>query len=261
MEAYQIRGIRVYTLIILMLLAHQAAIGQEPADSLNIRQQLFPLDPKTYLLGHFRPDTTPDFVRLPPHIAGEREAYLRTAAASALEGMLRAAEGDGIRLQVISATRTFRRQKMIWEGKFSGARLSMGRNLAEAYPDTLERCRAILEYSSAPGISRHHWGTEVDFNKTDPAYWRQGEGLVALHWLQENASRYGYEMAYPINREQGYRYEPWHWSYRPLSRPLLRNYFHKVVRDEDLRGFSGAAALHDLPWREWYVDSVGEGLR
>lgn len=244
-----------------MLISVNSVIGQKPADSLSTRKQLFPIDPKAYLLGHFRPDTTTDFVRLPRYITGGRGAYLRTAAAAALEQMLRAADNEGIRIRVVSATRTFSRQRTIWEGKFTGIRLSMGRNLAKDHPDTLERCRAILEYSSAPGISRHHWGTDVDFNRTDPAYWRQGEGLVVLRWLEKNASRYGYVMAYPPDRDYGYRYEPWHWSYCPLARPMLRSYFHKVVADEDLRGFSGDEALRGLPWREWYVNSVGEGLK
>ncbi|MFC1583209.1 M15 family metallopeptidase [Candidatus Neomarinimicrobiota bacterium] len=236
-------------------------LGQGSGDSLSARKQLFPIDPKAYLMGHFRPDTTPDFVRLPRHISGGRGAYLRTAAAAALEQMYQAAENEGIRFRVVSATRTFSSQRTIWEGKFTGKRLSLGRNLAEDYPDTLERCQAILEYSSAPGISRHHWGTEVDFNKTDPAYWRQGEGLAALRWLEHNAPKYGYVMAYPPDRDHGYRYEPWHWSYQPMARPILRNYFHKVIADEDLYGFSGDETLRGLPWREWYVNSVGEGLR
>lgn len=236
-------------------------IGQGTADSLSNRKHLFPIDPKAYLLGHFRPDTTTDFVRLPRHISGDREAYLRTAAAVALEKMVQAAENEGVRLRVVSATRTFNRQRVIWEGKFAGGRLSMGRNLAEEYPDTLERCQAILEYSSAPGMSRHHWGTEVDINSTNLSYWRQGEGLVALRWLENNAPVYGYVMAYPPDRKKGYRYEPWHWSYQPLARPMLRNYFHKVVADEDLGSFSGDRMLRDIPWREWYVNSVGEGLR
>jgi hypothetical protein len=261
MSGIRIKGMVMYVSVLVVLVSAMPVIGQRPTDSLSTRIHLFPIDPKAYLLGHFRPDTTPDFVRLPRQISGGRGVYLRTAAAAALEQMLQAAENEGIRFRIVSTTRTFSRQRTIWEGKFTGKRLSMGRNLAKDYPDTLERCQAILEYSSAPGLSRHHWGTEVDFNKTDPAYWRQGEGLVALRWLENNASKYGYVMAYPPDRDHGYRYEPWHWSYQPLARPMLRNYFHKIVSDEELRGFSGDEALRGLPWREWYVNGVGEGLR
>ena len=235
--------------------------GQEQPESESTRRYLFPIDPKAYLLGRFKPDTTRDFVRLPRKLTGGRSAYLRSDAAEALQRMAQAAREDGVRLTVVSATRSFHRQRAIWDAKFSGSRRSMGRNLARDYPDTTERCRAIMHYSSAPGTSRHHWGTDVDLNRTDPAYWRTGGGLVALNWLQNNARKYGFVMAYPPDRDRGHRYEPWHWSYQPLARPLLRNYYHYLVSDEDLDGFLGAEAVRRLPWKEWYVYGVNEALR
>lgn len=244
-----------------LLAAAGAVFSQEEAPAAPMRNRLFPLDPKAYLLGRFRADTTRDFVRLPPELSGGRAAYLRTEAAGALARMAAAARDDGVHLTVISATRSFDRQRAIWDGKFSGALLSMGQNLARDYPDSTERARAILQYSSAPGTSRHHWGTDVDFNSTDPAYWRTGPGVAALNWLDHNARSYGFVMAYPPDRDQGYRYEPWHWSYRPLARPLLRSYYHRLVADEDLAGFLGAEVLRRLPWRAWYVDGVSEALR
>lgn len=236
-------------------------VAQESPNADTDRNNLFPIDPKAYLLGQFRPDTTRDFVRLPDSLTDGSNAYLRSEAAEALERMAQAAREAGVRLTVISATRTFDRQRVIWNGKFAGSRRSLGRNLAREYPDSTERCRAILRYSSAPGTSRHHWGTDVDLNSTDPAYWRTGSGLAALNWLEHNAHKYGYFMAYPPDREQGYRYEPWHWSYQPLARPLLRDYYHRLVSDEDLDGFLGAELVRRLPWREWYVDGVSEALR
>ncbi len=236
-------------------------VAQEKPEGEPARNQLFPIEPKAYLLGQFLPDTTKDFVCLPDNLTGGGTAYLRSEVAEALQRMAQAARDAGVRLTVISATRTFRQQRAIWDGKFSGSRRSMGRNLALEYPDSTERCRAILQYSSAPGTSRHHWGTDVDFNSTDPAYWRTGSGLAALHWLDHNAHEYGFFMAYPPDREHGYRYEPWHWSYQPLARPLLRDYYHRLVSDEDLDGFLGAEAVRRLPWREWYVDGVNEVLK
>ena len=235
--------------------------SQEGADATPDRDNLFPIDPRAYLLGQFRPDTTRDFVRLPRKLTGSRTAYMRTEAAEALELMAQSAREAGVRLTVISATRTFRQQRAIWNGKFTGSRRSGGRNLAREYPDSTERCQAILQYSSAPGTSRHHWGTDVDLNSTDPAYWRTGKGLVALNWLDHNAHKYGFFMAYPPDREQGHRYEPWHWSYKPLARPLLRKYYHRLVSDEDLDGFLGAEHVRRLPWRKWYVNGVSEALK
>ncbi len=255
-----------YVLILLVLvLIYLAADGrQDSRQDTNTeidRDYLFPIDPKSYLLGQFLPDTTRDFVRLPDNLTGGDTDYLRSGAAETLLRMVEDAREAGVRLTVISATRTFSQQRAIWNGKFSGARRSGGRNLARELPDSTERCRAILQYSSAPGTSRHHWGTDVDFNSTDPAYWRTSKGLAALYWLDHNAHKYGFFMAYPPDREHGYRYEPWHWSYQPLARLLLRNYYHRLVSDEDLDGFLGAEHVRRLPWREWYVNGVSEALK
>ena len=260
----QLRLKYVLILLVLVLFYLAASGGQEAQEGSGtdpVRDHLFPLDPRSYLLGQFRPDTTRDFVRLPDNLTGGGTAYLRSEAAEALERMVQAARDDGIRLTVISATRTFRQQRVIWNGKFTGSRRSGGRNLARELPDSTERCRAILQYSSAPGTSRHHWGTDVDFNSTDPAYWRTGSGLAALHWLGHNAHEYGFFMAYTPDREHGHRYEPWHWSYKPLARPLLRNFYHRLVSDEDLDGFLGAELVRRLPWREWYINGVSKALK
>ncbi|MEE9162020.1 MAG: D-alanyl-D-alanine carboxypeptidase family protein [Candidatus Neomarinimicrobiota bacterium] len=182
-------------------------------------------------------------------------------AAEAVAALIHAAAQGGLALVGVSATRTFEQQRAIWEGKFTGERQVEGRNLAEDYPDPLERSRAILAYSAAPGMSRHHWGTDVDFNSTASGYWQSAVGLAALAWLEERAGGFGFVMAYPPGREQGHSHEPWHWSYQPLARPLLRNYHRRVVSGEDLAGFRGAEAVRRLQWREWYVYGVDEVLK
>ena len=242
-------------------LAGHPAPAQDESQSSQTRHKLFPIEPKAYLLGHFRPDTTPDFVRLSPTLTSDPSAYLRSAAAAAVAELVQEAAGDGVRLVVISATRSFQGQRMIWDSKFTGERLAVGRNLAHDYPDTTARCLAILQYSSAPGISRHHWGTDLDFNRTDRDYWRGGEGLAALTWLERHAARFGFVMAYPPDRGHGYAYEPWHWSYQPMARPLLRNYYHQLVGPDDIAGFAGAGAVRKLKWKEWYVYGVNEVLK
>ncbi|UCD36680.1 MAG: M15 family metallopeptidase [Fidelibacterota bacterium] len=235
--------------------------AQVGSDVALTRSDLIPIDPKAYLLGQFRPDTTSDFARLPKDLANGRSVYLRTEVAKALERMIRDAREEGVHLEVVSATRSFAQQRAIWNAKFTGERLSGGRNLAKEYPDSLERCLAILKYSSAPGTSRHHWGTDIDFNSTSPAYWRTGEGLLALRWLERHANDYGFFMAYTPDRDRGYRYEPWHWSYQTIARSLLRNHYHQLISPEDINGFHGADIFRRFEWRDWYVDGVSEALR
>ena len=145
----QLRLKYVLILLVLVLFYLAASGGQEAQEGSGtepVLNNLFPLEPKAYLLGQFRPDTTTDFVLLPCKLTAGRAAYLRSEAAEALQRMVQAARDGGIRLTVISATRTFRQQRAIWNGKFSGSRRSGGRNLARELPDSTERCRAILQY-------------------------------------------------------------------------------------------------------------------
>ena len=212
-----------------------------------------------HLLGHFRPDTTTGFVRLPERLSGDRRMWLRDEAANDLERMAAAADSDGVWLWVVSATRTYKRQKVLWESRFNGSRRTMGRNLAVDIPGETERCRELLRYSAPPGLSRHHWGTDVDINSVTSGYWDTAAGKRALAWLQANAGRFGYVMAYPLGREGGPTYEPWHWSYAPLARQFLRDH-QQYITDDDVSGFAGAAQVRALGWRE-YVNGVNDALK
>ena len=189
-----------------------------------------------------------------------RRIWLRTLAATALGKMIAAARSDGIQLDVLSGTRSFRAQQVIWDAKFTGRRLAEGRNLAQELPGESERAVAILRYSSAPGISRHHWGTDVDLTSTSLKWWA-GQGKKTLAWLNLHAPEYGFQMVYTDGRLHGYRYEPWHWSYLPLARPMLRNYFAKVVRDRDITGYLGAEHVRRLNWLKYYVEGVNPVLK
>ncbi|WP_224372150.1 eCIS core domain-containing protein [Hyalangium versicolor] len=89
-----------------------------------------------------------------------------------------------------------------------------------------ERQREILEASSAPGISRHHWGTDVDLLSVEPGHWAAGTGRFAgaYSWLRANASTYGFIQSFtPLSAVGGLGYmaEQWHWSYYPVAQALL----------------------------------------
>lgn len=248
-------AIAIISAALLLLVVHSSQ------GDLRGQRDLFPFDPQDYLLGHFHADTAASFVRLPPKISGKRTIYLRAEAAEALEKMSQAARTEGIILEVLSGSRSFAAQSSIWNSKFSGRRKSEGVNLATAIPDTLQRIKAILRYSSAPGTSRHHWGTEVDLISTSMKWWSSAVGMSTLSWLHGNAPEFGYQLVYPPHRTEGYRYEPWHWSYAPLARPMLKDYYNKLVRDEDVSGFAGAEIFRQMPWRNRYVMGVSETLK
>jgi hypothetical protein len=91
-----------------------------------------------------------------------------------------------------------------------------------------EKQMEILQASSAPGISRHHWGTDFDIFSDQPAEWTTaGAGrnfLDEYSWLLGNASMYGFIQAFtPLSayRQLGYMEERWHWSYWPVAQALL----------------------------------------
>lgn len=93
------------------------------------------------------------------------------------------------------------------------------------------REREILAASAAPGISRHHWGTEVDFFGLEAEPFRQGPLRDEYRWMQANALRWGFFEPYrPVaapdhhgdhgSARRGYVDEPWHWSYFPVGQAL-----------------------------------------
>ena len=211
-----------------------------------------------YVMGRFDPATRPDFVQIDSEYADKPGMYLRKDAYEAFKAMYRHAKNDGIQLQIKSATRNFNAQKVIWEGKWTGARLlEGGENLAETTPDPKERAMKILRFSSMPGSSRHHWGTDVDFNNLENHWWAEGKGLDLYKWLQHNASLYGFCQPYTEGRPYGYWEERWHWSYMPVSTRLTR-YAESNLKNEMIDGFLGSETAPMIDIVKKYVLGINE---
>lgn len=203
------------------------------------------VDSVHYLLGKFEPSKHADFVLVPAGQASQSGMYLRKETLEAFVRMQQAAAKDGISLVVISATRNFERQRTIWEGKWTGARKVDGQSLNTAIPDPAERARKILRYSSMPGTSRHHWGTDFDINSLSPAHYRSGAGKKVYDWMTAHAGKFGFCQTYTAKgeaRPHGYEEEAWHWSYAPVACQLLRSY-ERLVNATHITGFKGADAL------------------
>src|SRR5690625_6663701 len=85
--------------------------------------------------------------------------------------------------QIRSATRNFEYQKSIWERKWNGeSPIENGEILPETTSDPVERALKILRYSSMPGSSRHHWGTDIDLRSEEHTSELQSRGhLVCRH--------------------------------------------------------------------------------
>lgn len=194
------------------------------------------------LMGTFDPKSDAEFVSIPSQYADRPGQVMRKTAFEAFVKMFEAAKADGIALQIRSATRNFDYQKGIWERKWTGqTTLSDGINAARDINDDVDRALKILEYSSMPGTSRHHWGTDIDLNAFNNAYFESGTGKKVYDWLTAHAADYGFGQPYSPkgqDRPHGYNEEKWHWSYLPISVPMTQA-AEQIMRDEQIKGFEG----------------------
>ncbi|OAV42718.1 M15 family metallopeptidase [Lewinella sp. 4G2] len=209
-----------------------------------------------YLSGKFDPAKHPEFLKVAAKYTDGDPYLLHRETYAAFEKMHAAAKADGITLTIVSATRNFDRQKAIWEAKWNGQRLLEGKDKAnEVYPDPADRARAILRFSSMPGTSRHHWGTDIDINRLTNDYFRSGQGLKEYEWLVANGPEFGFCQPYtPLGkaRPTGYQEERWHWSYIPLAKRLT-GFARQRMQAKEVSGFDGQQAAVPLNVIENYV--------
>ena len=205
-------------------------------------QRLLKEKQKNYLMGKFDPAQREDFSPVPEELnIGGYKMYLRKETLRAFLKMQNAAKKDEIDLKIASATRNFDYQKNLWNNKWSGATVVDGKDLSKDIFDEQERFEKILEYSAAPGTSRHHWGTDIDINNANFLYFNSEKGKKEYEWLVKNAPLFGFCQTYNLKdsaRGTGYNEEKWHWSYLPLSRTFIQEY-KNLIRDEDIKGFLG----------------------
>ncbi|UZO82583.1 M15 family metallopeptidase [Aquimarina sp. ERC-38] len=165
---------------------------------------------------------------------------LHPKAAEAFEQMKKAAKKEGILISIASGHRSYKRQQEIWDAKY--------RRFTKNGLTPTEAVTKIVEYSTIPGTSRHHWGTDIDLIDAKP---KQPEGLLLAEnyepngvfcklkeWMDQHAATFGYFLVYTNKTDRkGFKYEPWHYSYAPVSVPLLAQY-KKIALDELIRSSS-----------------------
>ncbi|MDO5059332.1 MAG: M15 family metallopeptidase [Neisseria sp.] len=187
--------------------------------------------------------------RLLPAQYSNKDSYVRAAIWPDLLAMLRAAEADGIRLEVVSAFRSYDRQNGIWSRKWQSAKGSDS-----------EKVLNIMRYSALPGLSRHHWGTDIDFNSVEYPYWEKPQGKKTLAWLRANAKSYGFCEVYSGKsegrRKGGYEDEPWHWSHFETAEPLQQRTAAAVAQIVKLPVKGQKAIAEMQPKMKQYVTSL-----
>lgn len=124
-----------------------------------------------------------------------RSIEFHSRALPFLNGLVEKANEEGLKLQIVSAYRSFNSQS------------ALKSNYKTTYGSGANR------FSADQGYSEHQLGTAVDF--TTPSL---GGALVGFErtkegtWLLENAYKYGFILSYPKGNAY-YQYEPWHWRF------------------------------------------------
>lgn len=168
-----------------------------------------------------------------PQLFGDGFALRKEAYDAFLKLSSKAFESD-IHVQVVSSYRGFAHQNQIWERKYK-------RYTAMGLSPT-DTINTIIKYSTIPGTSRHHWATEIDLidanvtrprNILNPNHFG-GSGCFSRFktWMDANANDFGFYLVYSNKKDRkGFNYEPWHYSYRPLSKVFLDQYKRLNLKD------------------------------
>ena len=158
------------------------------------------------------------------HITKNENFQLLPEVAESFKLMKKAALNNGINIKIVSSFRSFTRQKQIWNNKFI-------KNDSIGY-SVKKNIKKIMEYSTIPGTSRHHWGTDIDIidGNISPKgdvlltekFYGNGPYVKLEKWLGENSEKFGFYLVYTNDNERnGFKHEPWHYSYAPLSKEFL----------------------------------------
>ena len=211
-----------------------------------------PIDTVYYtklLLGKIQYSSDTNFVRVKPEHSS-KSIFLEVNTYDAFQQMYEAAKTDGVNLLIISGARNFDDQKRIWERKWNSRTNLSG----------IEKAKDILKYSSMPGTSRHHWGTDFDLNSLENSYFDTGKGLAEYSWLCHNAHNFGFCQVYTSKQQigrTGYEMEKWHWSYMPVASQYLKLY-KELISYNDIIGFAGSEIAPKLNVINDYVFGVSK---
>lgn len=203
---------------------------------------------KDFLLGKFDYKSHTDFVKVDSRYSS-KTIFIQKEVYQAFLDLRSAAANEGINLIILSGTRNFNEQKAIWERKWD-----LYNNL-----EPKARINKIMEYSSMPSTSRHHWGTDIDLNSLNNNYFNSGTGKKIYDWLTENANKFGFHQVYTDKSDgrTGYNLERWHWSYFPLAKTYLK-YYNENVTYKNISGFSGSEFAEELDIITNYVNGIAK---
>ncbi len=160
---------------------------------------------------------------------------LRKEAYEAFLLMKASASKSGFDIKVVSSYRNYAHQNRIWERKY--------KKFTTEGLSPIKAIKKIIEYSTIPGTSRHHWGTDIDIvdgNAPQPKsllleenFESDGPFCKFKEWMDKHANSFGFYLVYTdVKNRKGFKYEPWHYTYAPLAIPMLKAYQNLAIIDE-----------------------------
>jgi LAS superfamily LD-carboxypeptidase LdcB len=194
-----------------------------------------------------------------PDLHGDNFNLVKPAAV-AFEKMRAAALEDGIKMYSQSSYRSFAHQKRIWDRKYTQY-TSQGLSPQKSI-------QKIIRYSTIPGTSRHHWGTDLDIvdravpypaNPLNEQHYHDGGAYVKLgNWLRQHAESYGFYLVYTNQKDRkGFEYEPWHYSFREAAVPRLRYYLDQnLLYKTKKAGIKGDEHISDVLLEQYLRENV-----
>lgn len=153
------------------------------------------------------------------------------------------AQKNGIDFAVASAYRSYERQLLIWNEKVQGKR-----PIRDAQDNIIniqklnetELLNAILIWSHIPGVSRHHWGTDLDvfdaawfklhnekLELCNEIYLNQGP-CAKFHLFNEELSHHSMPFYRPYNDMKNFMKELWHYSHLSSVVEFEKEYTFKI---------------------------------
>lgn len=188
------------------------------------------------------------------------DAKLLGEAHQAFEKMKLAAYNDGVSIKVIHSYTSYLDQMQTWDEAY--IQLNEGRMLPEKI------LKKLITTTAIPGTSRNHWGTEIEIIQDLKPF--EGEALNAKHfqpngafhelhqWLTANAATYGFYMVYTKNnKRKGVQYKPWHYSYAPLSKDMLKQLLRiNLMKELSTSEIEGVSFIHPEFLKNYIFDNI-----
>ena len=181
-------------------------------------------------------------------LAGTKGILLHQSLIQPWRALAAAAQEAGFELAIASGFRSFERQTMIWNAKLSGERAVLdedGHAIRLLNLSPREKIKRVMRWSSLPGASRHHWGSDVDiFDRQALAenatlqllpteYTGSGPFAPMIQWLKEYlGSPQAPDFFFPyLTDTGGIMPEPWHLSYRPIAQTYQQQWSLSGLRN------------------------------